>query len=121
MKTSGIKTACMMSAYEETKQMWKEASRERERCLMSDSGVRAHRREFPLHDCVLRYHPTRGHGTARQFFFFFFACSRRFPKIPELNTCAGDELLAHSEAYGRIGSQKQLREAKTWLHNGDSF
>lgn len=40
----------------------------------SDSGVQAHRREFPLRGsfssfCVLRYHPTWGHGAAAFFFF----------------------------------------------------
>lgn len=98
--------------------------------FVSDSGVSAHRQQFPLQgcffpSCVWRNHPTRGHDTTfLPFFFFFFcvcACVRRFPKIPELNTCAGDELRGYSEAYDRIGSQKQLREANTWLHNGDRF
>lgn len=44
-------------------------------------------------------------GSRRCSFFVFVdaACTSRFPKIPELNTCARDELHAYSEAYERIG------------------
>lgn len=85
--------------------------------FVSDSGGPSSQARIPIARsffsfCVLRYLPTRGHGVAALFFLVcVVACARRFPEIPELNTCAGDELHAYSEAYDRIGSQKQLREA----------
>lgn len=112
---------------EETKQTWKEANRERERCLCVwqwGSELTGQNSHCEVVFFFLCSEVSSNTGSRRCSSFLcvrvcVVACARRFPEIPELNTCAGDELHTYSEAYDRIGSQKQLREANTWLHNGD--
>lgn len=76
--------------------------------FVSDVRVWARRRGFLLRGSpspprLLGYHPAQGSRRCSFFFFVDAACTSRFPKIPELNTCARDELHAYSEAYERIG------------------
>lgn len=59
--------------------------------------------ELVFFPCLLGYHPTQGSRCCSWFSSCVDAACARFPKIPELNTCARDELHSYSEAYERIG------------------